>query len=54
MPLLITQNKFSIGEVSMDIAVPQPTGQDTALSVEQCTCPEGYSGTSCEVIDYFS
>lgn len=38
----------SLGEVSMDIAVGQPTGQDRALGVEHCTCPDGYIGTSCE------
>lgn len=33
----------------MDVAVPEDTGQDTALEVEQCTCPTGYRGPSCQV-----
>ena len=31
----------------MDIAIPQNTGYP-AKSVEQCLCPEGYEGLSCE------
>lgn len=33
----------------MDVAVPENTGQDPALEVEQCTCPPGYRGPSCQV-----
>lgn len=33
----------------MDVAVPEDTGQDPALEVEQCTCPPGYRGPSCQV-----
>ena len=32
----------------MDIAVPQMTGGPPALTVEQCQCPPGYQGLSCE------
>ena len=39
----------SIRDVSMDIAEPRNTGQDRAYTVEQCNCPRGYIGTSCEV-----
>ena len=31
----------------LDIAIPQNTGYP-AKSVEQCLCPEGYNGLSCE------
>ncbi len=34
----------------MDHADQDSTFSDvSALSVEQCDCPDGYSGTSCEV-----
>lgn len=33
----------------MDMAVPEETGQDPALEVEQCSCPPGYRGPSCQV-----
>ena len=34
-------------KVMMDIAIPQNTGYP-AKSAEQCLCPEGYEGLSCE------
>ncbi|XP_058532481.1 basement membrane-specific heparan sulfate proteoglycan core protein isoform X2 [Ochotona princeps] len=37
--------------ISMDVAVPENTGQDLALEVEQCTCPSGYRGPSCQDCD---
>ncbi|XP_045441014.1 basement membrane-specific heparan sulfate proteoglycan core protein isoform X12 [Pipistrellus kuhlii] len=40
-----------ISGISMDVAVPEDTGQDTALEVEQCTCPTGYRGPSCQDCD---
>ena len=36
-------------DVSLDIAVPQDTQQSIAYEVEQCRCPQGYIGLSCEV-----
>jgi len=30
-------------------AVPFNIGKGTALAIERCKCPEGYSGLSCEV-----
>lgn len=36
-------------DVQMDTAVPQSTGQSLATEVEQCVCPPGYIGLSCEV-----
>ena len=33
----------------LDIAVPQPTGFPTAGAIEDCLCPRGYSGRSCEL-----
>lgn len=38
-----------ISGISMDVAVPEDTGQDPALEVEQCACPPGYRGPSCQV-----
>nr|XP_006821841.1 PREDICTED: basement membrane-specific heparan sulfate proteoglycan core protein-like [Saccoglossus kowalevskii] len=38
----------SISDISLDFAVPRPTGQERAVLVEDCTCPLGYSGLSCE------
>ena len=32
----------------LDIAVAQPTGFPTAGAIEDCLCPRGYSGRSCE------
>nr|Q05793.1 RecName: Full=Basement membrane-specific heparan sulfate proteoglycan core protein; Short=HSPG; Contains: RecName: Full=Endorepellin; Contains: RecName: Full=LG3 peptide; Flags: Precursor [Mus musculus]AAA39911.1 perlecan [Mus musculus] len=37
--------------ISMDVAVPENTGQDSAREVEQCTCPPGYRGPSCQDCD---
>nr|XP_045374403.1 basement membrane-specific heparan sulfate proteoglycan core protein [Camelus bactrianus] len=37
-----------VSGISMDVAVPEDTGQDPALEVEQCTCPPGYRGPSCQ------
>ncbi|XP_070560391.1 basement membrane-specific heparan sulfate proteoglycan core protein-like isoform X2 [Ptychodera flava] len=49
----LTTNMFesSIQDVSMDIAEPQETGQDAAYTVEECRCPPGYRGLSCEDCD---
>lgn len=38
----------SLISVSLDVATPHGTGP-RALEVEQCDCPPGYVGTSCEV-----
>eukprot|EP00092_Neocalanus_flemingeri_P030526 GFUD01033144.1.p1 GENE.GFUD01033144.1~~GFUD01033144.1.p1 ORF type:complete len:1379 (+),score=380.56 GFUD01033144.1:81-4217(+) len=40
-----------IRKVMMDISVPQNTGGPPASGVEECQCPEGYSGLSCEQCD---
>ncbi|XP_049734158.1 basement membrane-specific heparan sulfate proteoglycan core protein isoform X9 [Elephas maximus indicus] len=40
-----------ISGISMDVAVPEDTGQDPALEVEQCACPPGYRGPSCQDCD---
>ncbi|XP_048206406.1 basement membrane-specific heparan sulfate proteoglycan core protein isoform X2 [Perognathus longimembris pacificus] len=40
-----------VSDISMDVAVPEYTGQDLALEVEQCTCPPGYCGPSCQDCD---
>jgi len=36
-------------ELLLDTAVPRSSSQELAESVEQCTCPPGYTGLSCEV-----
>ncbi|MEQ2242481.1 hypothetical protein ILYODFUR_036250 [Ilyodon furcidens] len=39
----------SISDIKMDIAVPHLTGKERALEVEECACPLGYRGASCQV-----
>ncbi|XP_058849388.1 basement membrane-specific heparan sulfate proteoglycan core protein-like isoform X4 [Acipenser ruthenus] len=41
----------SISNIHMDIAVPYPTGQERAAEVEDCACPPGYRGPSCQDCD---
>ena len=43
-----TFKHFSLGDVSWEIAVDRDTQEGLALEVEQCTCPPGYVGLSCE------
>ncbi|XP_072305364.1 basement membrane-specific heparan sulfate proteoglycan core protein isoform X2 [Eucyclogobius newberryi] len=38
----------SISDIKMDIAVPHSTGNERALVVEECACPQGYRGSSCQ------
>uniref|UniRef100_A0A673C7V2 Heparan sulfate proteoglycan 2 n=1 Tax=Sphaeramia orbicularis TaxID=375764 RepID=A0A673C7V2_9TELE len=38
----------SISDIRMDIAVPHSTGNERALEVEECACPQGYKGPSCQ------
>ncbi|KAM6218940.1 basement membrane-specific heparan sulfate proteoglycan core protein [Rhynchocyon petersi] len=40
-----------VSGISMDVAVPEDTGQDPAVEVEQCACPQGYRGPSCQDCD---
>ncbi|XP_075696695.1 basement membrane-specific heparan sulfate proteoglycan core protein [Rhinoderma darwinii] len=40
-----------ISNIHMDIAVPHPNGQQQAVEVEQCACPVGYTGPSCQDCD---
>lgn len=39
----------SIRNIEMDSAAVRNTGLGQAIYVEECTCPVGYSGLSCEV-----
>lgn len=39
-----------ITDIRMDIAVPEAVGSQPALEVEQCACPQGYRGPSCQVL----
>ncbi|XP_055374705.1 basement membrane-specific heparan sulfate proteoglycan core protein isoform X7 [Condylostylus longicornis] len=43
----VTQEAALI-QVSMDTAIRSNTGQNRAVEVEQCVCPSGYTGLSCE------
>lgn len=38
----------------MDIAVPHSTGLQQAVEVEQCACPVGYTGPSCQVCGVYT
>ncbi|XP_063273588.1 basement membrane-specific heparan sulfate proteoglycan core protein isoform X1 [Prinia subflava] len=40
-----------LADVSLDVAVPHATGRPPALEVEDCTCPPGYRGASCQDCD---
>lgn len=40
----------SIFDISMEVAVPNYSGLAQALEVEQCRCPPGYQGLSCQVM----
>lgn len=39
----------TLDSVEMDSAAARNTGLGLAVFVEQCTCPIGYTGYSCEV-----
>lgn len=39
---------YRLTSVSLDIANAANTGQNRAVEVEECSCPEGYQGLSCE------
>lgn len=41
----------SITDIEMDSAATPDSGLGAAVYVEQCTCPVGYTGSSCEVSD---
>ena len=43
----------SLSNVALDTAVPYNTGLEQPKEVEQCVCPEGHKGTSCEVNSIF-
>lgn len=46
-------SQVHLSDVVLDTAVSQNTGQATVSDVEICRCPEGYTGTSCEVWKIF-
>ena len=48
------QSETTLRDLSMDTAVPQSTGQPRADMVEQCSCPSGHTGLSCEVRHWIS
>ncbi|XP_039768050.1 basement membrane-specific heparan sulfate proteoglycan core protein isoform X3 [Ornithorhynchus anatinus] len=45
------QAESRISGIKMDEAVPYATGQKLALEVENCSCPPGYRGLSCQECD---
>lgn len=44
-------NFLSLIQVTLDIGEERNTGQPRAFPVEQCACPVGYRGLSCEDCD---
>uniref|UniRef100_A0A915PNI4 Basement membrane-specific heparan sulfate proteoglycan core protein n=1 Tax=Setaria digitata TaxID=48799 RepID=A0A915PNI4_9BILA len=42
------QESSSLGDITWEIAVDRDTQERFALEVEQCSCPPGYTGLSCE------
>lgn len=46
-PMLVFLSRIT--DIRMDIAVPEAVGSTPALEVEQCACPQGYRGPSCQV-----
>ncbi|KAM9521181.1 basement membrane-specific heparan sulfate proteoglycan core protein isoform 5-T5 [Guaruba guarouba] len=45
------QEESRLSDVTLDVAVPHATGRPPALEVEDCTCPAGYRGASCQDCD---
>ncbi|XP_072210311.1 basement membrane-specific heparan sulfate proteoglycan core protein isoform X3 [Excalfactoria chinensis] len=45
------QIESRLSDVRLDVAVPHATGRPPALEVEDCTCPPGYRGPSCQDCD---
>ncbi|KAG9353051.1 hypothetical protein JZ751_017627 [Albula glossodonta] len=43
-----SMSETSISDIQMDVAVPHSTGKEQALEVEECACPPGYKGPSCQ------
>lgn len=39
----------ALQDISMDTAIAIDNGEQAAVEVEQCDCPLGYAGLSCEV-----
>uniref|UniRef100_A0A3B3SE98 Cell adhesion molecule-related/down-regulated by oncogenes n=1 Tax=Paramormyrops kingsleyae TaxID=1676925 RepID=A0A3B3SE98_9TELE len=46
-----SMTETGIADIWMDIAVPHSTGNERALEVEECACPQGYRGPSCQECD---
>ena len=42
-------SSFTLRNLEMEVAVPRVTGLRPAPEVENCVCPEGYTGLSCQV-----
>ncbi|XP_064423970.1 basement membrane-specific heparan sulfate proteoglycan core protein isoform X9 [Latimeria chalumnae] len=40
-----------ISDIRLDVAVPYSTGLERAVEVEECICPHGYRGPSCQECD---
>uniref|UniRef100_A0ABM0MP99 Basement membrane-specific heparan sulfate proteoglycan core protein-like n=1 Tax=Saccoglossus kowalevskii TaxID=10224 RepID=A0ABM0MP99_SACKO len=38
----------ALGDLAMETAIPRDNGKRRAVEVEQCSCPEGYMGLSCQ------
>ncbi|XP_029690402.1 basement membrane-specific heparan sulfate proteoglycan core protein isoform X5 [Takifugu rubripes] len=48
---VVNMAESSIADIKMDVAVPESIGSGAALEVEQCACPQGYRGPSCQECD---
>jgi len=46
--IYFTYKHNRIQSISLDIAELFNSGQSRAVEVEECSCPEGYRGLSCE------
>lgn len=46
-------SQATLKDVAMDTATTVNTGLGRAFAVEQCSCPAGYQGLSCEVTSVY-
>ena len=49
IPVIDMNKCFRLTNLQMEHAVPDESLNNPALTVEQCLCPLGYQGSSCQV-----